>query len=162
MKSIKFNSDMIQALLNGNKSQTRRPIKDIGIYDDSILSINLSTDKKRISVHDNNANSFYSKEEPKYAIDEIISIEGTGIHLKIKNIRIERLFDISEEDAKREGVKHFGGGKYEDYTDKNYLFQTSTQSFLSLWHSIYLNLFSEITNPYVWVYEFDFDSIVFI
>lgn len=85
------------------------------------------------------------------------------IFLQITNIKVERLMDISEEDAKREGVLlHERGVHWLDYqkqawkvTQFVYCLLTAKDSFRSLWNLINGNdnrAFSE--NPFVWVVEF--------
>lgn len=88
------------------------------------------------------------------------------IFLKITNVRVERLQDISEEDAKAEGVKlHKSGNHYLNYfEDKHrvtqfiYSCKTAKDSFASLWRII--NGFRDEPfawhkNPWVWVIEFE-------
>jgi hypothetical protein len=95
--------------------------------------------------------------------------EACRIFLEIKNIRVERLQDISEADAKAEGVMRnfddmFKEERYKDYTpgaakgyghpDYDYPeWRCPISSFKSLWH--YINgLESWNSNPFVWVIEF--------
>lgn len=81
------------------------------------------------------------------------------IFLKIKSIKVERLQDISEEDAKAEGVKFLPNGSYRNYheeeIDQNYMYTKQAKiSFETLWESI--NGFDSLaSNPYVFVYEFE-------
>lgn len=83
------------------------------------------------------------------------------IFLKVKSVRVERLQDISEEDAISEGVFYYGeeSGDY-----KNYLYNdkygddwgviTAKESFQTLWESIN-GMQSWESNPFVWVIEFE-------
>lgn len=72
-------------------------------------------------------------------------------------IRIERLQDISEQDALAEGIKRFS--KAPIYGYQNYLHQesfciTAKESFQTLWQKINgINSWNE--NPFVWVYSFN-------
>lgn len=90
------------------------------------------------------------------------------IFLEVKDVRIERLFDTSEYDAIREGVRRFkcyeenGLHRFVDYrfkrdADERYLkdhsFSMATSSFFSLWKSINGKKSLQL-NPYVFVYEF--------
>jgi hypothetical protein len=68
------------------------------------------------------------------------------IFLKVTAIRIERLNEISEEDAKSEGCFSFIG-RGPRYTHHTYI-----NDFATLWQSIYGN-WDE--NPWVWVIEFE-------
>ncbi len=65
--------------------------------------------------------------------------------LEITDVRIERLRDISEEDAEAEGIDFFRSIPDVDET------LTAKELFSALWDSIYLN-WDE--NPWVWVIEF--------
>jgi hypothetical protein len=85
--------------------------------------------------------------------------EASRILLEITDIRVERLNDISEDDAIAEGVEK-GRDRYLDYfAKKNYSTQfvfclsTALQSFKSLWRSIN-GIRSWEENPYVWVISF--------
>lgn len=79
--------------------------------------------------------------------------------LKIKSIRVERLQDISEEDAIQEGVEKiadYGSTGYRLYTEPeaSYSDIDAIYSFESLWISINKEE-SWRQNPFVWVYEFE-------
>ena len=76
--------------------------------------------------------------------------------IKITNIRVERLQDISDEDCLKEGIDKRGGAPMEFYVrgEDDILFDTPQRAFASLidktcgkgtWES----------NPYVFVYEFE-------
>lgn len=103
--------------------------------------------------------------------------QACRIFLKCTNVRVERLHDISEEDAIAEGVHpnchynnnpercgHFSclnvcatKGEWFDYTDlSGECFPTNSakESFLSLWKSINGKESLE-KNPWVWVYDFE-------
>jgi len=82
------------------------------------------------------------------------------IFLKITNIRVERLQDISEKDAVLEGVRiiYFAESKLAVF--RNYLLKEEKgtlnpiKSFFSLWESIN-GKESLNSNPWVWVIEFE-------
>lgn len=80
------------------------------------------------------------------------------IWLEITDIKIERLKDISEKDARNEGVETVADG-YKNYITKPkiistlHCFDTAYYSFLSLWESINGYESSEL-NPWVWVITF--------
>ena len=68
---------------------------------------------------------------------------ASRINLEITNVRVERLQEITEQDAKAEG---FG-------IDEHYFKSTPRVHFGSIWEKLY-GLQSWISNPWVWVIEF--------
>ena len=75
------------------------------------------------------------------------------ITLEITNVRVERLQDISEEDAKTEGLEtndHFFCGRH----GRNDIYPTAKQAFADLWDKINGKRASWESNPWVWVVEF--------
>lgn len=73
---------------------------------------------------------------------------ASRINLLIKSIRVERLNEISEEDAKAEGVDGTAIGEY-GTSNSEYIL-----SFGALWESIHGDN-SWQQNPWVWVVEFE-------
>ena len=77
------------------------------------------------------------------------------IRLKITNIRIERLQDISEDDAKAEGVTPFEGDcGYPDSFGCECCY-TATMMFENVWQRINGKKYPWEANPWVWVIEFE-------
>lgn len=195
-KPILFNTLMVQAILEGRKTQTRRIIKNIP--EDTFK---IWFDGGEWIVENEKGQCWTNKLESKYQKDDILWVretftikppidaeqdwitfiykatdsiecydvkwkpsifmpkEAARIFLKVTNIRVERLHDISENDAIAEGV---GAGfqmnaGYPDYEHIINGICTLTQdsayaSFISLWQKINGN-WDE--NPFVWVYEFE-------
>lgn len=207
---ILFSTPMIQAILEGKKTQTRRvvklprfhlfriekqikmlTIKDWILYDGN--NENIGTIKENYKVGDvlwaretwrhsddlNNPFDYKADFELEYNQEHMDFIKGSwkpSIHmykdacrifLKVKSVKIERLNDISEEDAKKEGVvfenlwqqfdcylcptiKHKGTG----LLCNDGFFNTAKESFSTLWESIFGHGTWEF-NPYVFVYEYE-------
>ena len=91
--------------------------------------------------------------------------KAARIFLKVTNVRVERLHDISEADAIAEGVRldpDFGywcsecskKGHGASIICEDGFFKTAKEAFRSLWISIN-GLDSWEQNPYVWVYDFE-------
>ena len=82
-------------------------------------------------------------------------------HIKITNIRVERLQDISDEDCLREGVfecedgysRTYGIDHYEEFVH-GWLYNTPREAFAALIDKVSGKGTWE-SNPYVWVYEFE-------
>lgn len=85
-------------------------------------------------------------EEPKWKPSIFMPRCASRINLEITNVRVERLNDISEEDARAEGAELSCGEMRQDYP--NY-----KRTFKRLWESINGTGAWE-ANPFVWVIEF--------
>lgn len=87
--------------------------------------------------------------------------DACRIFLKIINIRVERLQDISEEDAISEGIEKFHPNKKELYDYRSYAVKYDAPcfpyiSFQTLWQSINTDNGKRwCDNPWVWVVEFE-------
>lgn len=80
-------------------------------------------------------------------------------HIKITNVKVERLQDISEEDCEKEGIQYLGL-EYEHYGDPMYSFEGS-DTYYTCAKDAFSRLIDKISgkgtwkrNPLVWVYEF--------
>lgn len=91
--------------------------------------------------------------------------KAARIFLEVKNIRVERLQDISKEDAVAEGIEfvensHIAGGEqytgnwYRNYLPTGYMSLRPKDSFQSLWQSIN-GKESWQSNPWCWIIEFE-------
>jgi hypothetical protein len=87
---------------------------------------------------------------------------ASRIQLEITNVRVERLNDISEQDAKAEGIEVVGGPTsccpYRNYRigkvgEMSLHCSAPSRSFMTLWESIN-GAGSWNENPWVWVVEF--------
>lgn len=211
-KPILFSTEMVQAILQDRKTQTRRTkglylfnVKPESFiydgnhaadeeedYDKNYHYMEMVDDKGKPSEFYIKVKCPYGKvgdilwvretftEWPKgkfwYKADTIIGEElgvwkpsihmpkeACRLYLKITNFRIERLFDISKNDAIAEGVecKVIDGIKeFKNYLTQLHVFgkhshpETPTVSFLSLWERIN-GTESVNSNPWVWVIEFE-------
>lgn len=206
-KPILFNTDMVKAILEGRKTQTRRIIKpqpkENHIY--KLGYVICSGDKSEVgkfawgtnehggiiskarppyqigdtlwvretwcyeeNMHDITEGKpdlpsgrykhryIYKASYPDYAVDVGVGTNGwrPSIHmpreaarlfLKVTDVRVERLQDITDEGAKLEG-SNFGIGWEEKMKE------SAIDRFRRLWDGIYHN-WNE--NPWVWVIEFE-------
>lgn len=211
-KPILFSTEMVQAILAGRKTQTRRIIKldDDSLPDDTCISHSIELDstgemiqgKPDVVMDFSKTFPYWKEKKPKYQIGDVIWVretwtndlvaDGDGdalytfkaefpelkgvwkpsifmpkdacrLFLKVTNVRVEKLQDISQEDAEKEGVeigyefKSVLGINIKTY--KNYLFGefkwiTPSLSFQTLWQKINgPNSWDE--NPWVWIYDFE-------
>lgn len=205
-KPILFSTEMVQAILAGRKTQTRRVIKinsapfsenftDAewknhlnsagakllygGFEKGDILWVRETWQKEceEIQIAGGDWSNAYLNATGNfvYRADNILlpkesigfgkwkpSIfmpkEAARIFLKVTNVRVERLQDISEEDAVDEGVRKCTLEDCEDLWE-NYNgfmgFYEAKDSFQSLWQSINAKKHPWESNPWVWVYEFE-------
>ena len=165
---ILFNNPMIRAILSGQKITTRR-----------ILNPQPSTDGlicRNYEVGDILwVREAYGKTPTGFAYmsDSIMRYEGNirwispllmpktacRLFLKVVDVRLERIQDITEDEAYREGVGREGKFRFKNYRRSRDAYEylsikTAKDSFQTLWESIYGEN-SWNVNPYVWVVEFE-------
>ena len=204
MKPILFNTEMVQAILDGRKTVTRRICKDANDYTVPMIDF-IDNDKRTYAVQ-----SFYDKnhedqcslaevnmpicigdilwvretwgkgyEEGSYiykASDKLASLpsfkessrliyhpsihmpkEAARIFLKVTDVRVERLQDITEEQAKAEECIDFndkiGNSKFDDVMEFDL---TARDAFAELWDSTVKEDWQKFaSSPWVWVIEFE-------
>lgn len=205
-RPILFSTPMVQAILDGRKTQTRRIVKPQPLQhfrkDDSVLIYERTPGNWE--VKDKHSNDGFSRLDsfkcPYGTVGDVLWVretwceavideDGTSeyfykadfddgsdieaglkykpsihmpkkacrIYLEITKIKIERLQNINESDADKEGVE-FGRQTVVCMGFKNYLSNefglgASTASFKTLWQSINGEQSWE-SNPWVWVIEF--------
>lgn len=195
-KPILFNTEMVQAIIEGRKTQTRRIVKipdgfefvtadkDKNVFLEHILCVQCYKQLKppckigdtlwvretwcRLQMLDGNENwiegteryyyragdwpecNMFLKDDGSYSenVPWRPSIhmprDAARIFLKVTNVRIERLQDITEEGAIKEG-----------FNEVPELF-TAKDLFESEWNSIYSKRdYPWAYNPWVWVIEFE-------
>ena len=86
--------------------------------------------------------------------------KAARIFLKVKNIQVERLQDITEEDAEAEGAidwicQQHNNGTWIDNAMRGAACAKPKRAFALLWNSIYEKHFGWDQNPWVWVIEFE-------
>lgn len=130
MKRLPFNQMFITMILEGSKTQTRRVIKPQPKFDPPKVQELLNC---------------------PYKIGEIVSVSDT-IFLKITDIRVERLQEISAEDATDEGMlRHVNKNSwYKVFKGEHGKY--AIKYFQETWNSISKHKWE--SNPWVWVYGF--------
>lgn len=182
MKKIMFNDQygLTKAVLEGRKTQTRRIVKDINLIQ-YLNELEEDGDLKGIR------GDIVAQENARYEIDEIVAIaqaykdckrfvclqESAGFnnkmfvkaelmphHIRITDVRIERLQDISDEDCIAEGITHVEGiCDYSEldtysYDGIHYGWLTAKIAFSELIDKI-SGKGTWDANPFVFVYEFE-------
>lgn len=96
--------------------------------------------------------------EPGWENKMFVRSEACKHHIKITNIRVERLQDITEEDCMKEGIIYIKEvGKYyfeRSDRDKGFYFITPREAFAGLIDKIN-GRGTWDSNPWVWIYEFE-------
>lgn len=207
---INFSTPMIQAILEGRKTQTRRLIKpqptkqreveqgekylsgatEEGITSKDMANVDINIDdlleenpiKKGVILwvrekwgysgysdylkepylykinYDTEYDSFIENFElKKWGRPILMPKKAVRIFLKVTDVRVEKLQDITEKDAIEEGVEMFEDyvSSYKDYyNESGFNLPSARKGFKSLWQSIY-GIESWDENPWVWVYSFE-------
>lgn len=88
--------------------------------------------------------------------------EAARIWLKVTDVRVERLQDITDEQAKREGIQYDEcptGFTWKQETDMHNCYTTPIGAMQALWNSTIkksdLDGYGWNANPYVWIIEFE-------
>lgn len=166
-RPILFSAPMVRAILGGTKTQTRRPVKNLGFVTGIGHLLNGSDNRSEwpdFCPHGKTGDRLWVREtwhpdsskidgSPAYKADVdydtsdckwkpsiYMPRKASRIDLEITGIRVERLHDISEEDCRAEGII---------ITDA----LTLWRAYQSLWESIN-GKSSWGLNPWVWVIEF--------
>lgn len=145
-KPLTFNGDMVRALLDGRKTQTRRPVKNV--RNDNRIKVG-----KHLVSHVMDGAKWCPIGQP----GDLLYVRETfsDLTLRITDVRVERVQDINREDALAEGLTmwphedDFAYG-YKGCAEAGHA--TPTGAFRALWDSIYKNWND---NPWVWVVEFE-------
>lgn len=82
--------------------------------------------------------------------------EAARIFLKVTGVRVERLRDITDQEAEKEGILRV---REHEYKGQKNTFYAPRAAFHEIWDStvdpIYLGLYGWEANPWVWVIEFE-------
>jgi len=82
--------------------------------------------------------------------------EAARIFLLVKDVRVERLQDITEEDARAEGVLWERARKINQLETSDSIYDNAKALFMRLWDSINAKRgYGWDTNPWVWVISFE-------
>jgi len=197
MKPIIFSTPMVQAILDGKKTQTRRVIKIDDAPENWKISI-AGTSIVRTEPYDVKLPRYAAGDNlwvretfcevpyehnhvpikgghitiPKYAYKADSERDYTGIwkpsihmpreaariFLRVTNVRVERLREITENDAKNEGVKDPYDYQEPSYYDQPHVrgMEINKSAFAGLWDSLNEKRgYGWRTNPWVWVVAFE-------
>ena len=184
LRPILFSTAMVQAILEGRKTQTRRVVKpqhepiEIGQNDylmgatcphgepGTVLWVRetwaLPSDTDGADMgYQYKADYSDGSEDWKWNPSIHMPFAAARIFLRIKSVRVERLQDINWDSAKAEGIQRFwmyGGVSVTGIPGLIYPKPNQTwtyaEAFIKLWQSIN-GYESWDANPWVWVVEFE-------
>jgi len=199
MKPIIFSTPMVQAILDGKKTQTRRVVKingylitspkesleltKEGLIYHSFCSMSgyykplcqpgdilwvretwakrVYSDNRYYYKADDNLGAIFNREGDKWRPSIFMPREAARIFLKVTNVRVERLQEITAEDVIREGIKYSDSGPYHWHVLDTKLnawinFHFHDEAFKHLWDSLNAKRgYGWDMNPWVWVIEFE-------
>ena len=173
MKKIMFNDKYLltQAVLRGEKTQTRRIVKDgtpLGNFEETVkhapykVGEIVAVAQCYLDIGSPQFDKF-GHDVPGNTNKMFVKAELMPHKIKITNVRIERLQDISNDDCFREGISHYtpadaqntkGGFGFQSSKGGLYLFDTARDAFAALIDKVSGKGTWE-SNPYGWVYDFE-------
>ena len=157
---------LTQAVLRGEKTQTRRIVKDgtpLGNFEETMkyapykVGEVVAVAQCYLDIGSPQFDKF-GRDVPGNTNKMFVKAELMPHKIKITNVRIERLQDISDEDCLREGISHCtpaddqdteGGFGFQSYKGGLYLFNTAREAFAALIDKVSGKGTWE-SNPYVW------------
>jgi hypothetical protein len=188
IKPILFNTEMVRAILDGRKSCTRRLVKFFsgenprwsGYIKDGLMLYNGKNEPcirkapyqpgdilyVRETFIQAAAHIFWYKANDKPWMSKGLrwkpSIhmpkEAARIWLKVTDVRVERLQDVTEDGAKAEGAIDNRGFIHSPENEYDRI-HTAREHFIKIWNSTVkksdLDRYGWSANPYVWVIEFE-------
>lgn len=206
IKPILFNTEMVQAILDGRKTCTRRICKDANECTVPDMDF-YNADRRTYAVHnfvdkehteqlsiaertcpicpgdilyvretwmDYAGLTMYKADCDIYRLDSLnfagfgwkpsirMPKEAARIWLKVMNVRVERLQEITDEQAKREGIQYDEcptGFTWKQETDMHNCCTTPIGAMQALWNSTVkksdIDRYGWDANPWVWVIEFE-------
>lgn len=171
---ILFNTDMVQAILDNRKTCTRRIVKGYipkdGEYGEKffklpyqkgdILYVRETWCKGSL---DNGPEQYFYKADDhtflcKWHPSSYMPKEAARIWLKVMDVRVERLQEITEEQARAEGAIDSRGFIFPPDNEYNDI-HSAKEHFEKIWNYTIkksdLDTYGWDANPYVWVIEFE-------
>ncbi len=181
MKPILFNTEMVKAILDGRKSVTRRVVKPqpfserkmgkqpcrpgdiLYVRETWALQFGLYWHKAGLKVDENGCDTHGTLVPTKWRPSIHMPKEAARLFLRVTDVRVERLQNITPEQLRAEGVKIFllpsecqrmfnRFGAVGDFLEKK-------KEFAGLWDNTIkkadLPLYGWNANPWVWVIEFE-------
>ena len=186
-KSMLFNTEMVRALLDGRKSCTRRIIKDDvnAILNSPYHKAHPEVEDKQIlcklcmppcipgdilyvrETWKKAPNGYYYYESwqrndiadvTKWKPSIHMPKEAARIWLKVTDVRVERLQEITEDGAKAEGAIDNRGFIHSPENEYDSI-HTAREHFIEIWNNTIkksdLDCYGWDVNPWVWVIEYE-------
>lgn len=179
-KPIIFNTAVVQAILDGRKTQTRRVIKPMPIFGNYKGRILVDPDHAALpfSFYDRRGHLFICPwsvgdrlwDGIKWTPSTRMPRLRSRINLTVKNIRVERLQEINNDDAQAEGMpfayphRHGAEGISRDDMPPDPYAKNHNTGINDCWICAFRILWTGINgkqgfgwdaNPWVWVVEFE-------
>jgi hypothetical protein len=107
---------------------------------------------------DDNLASLVNRKDDKWKPSLFMPLRAARIFLRVTDVRVERLQDITEEDARDEGVKDPYEYQAPEYYDQPHMrgLEINKSAFAGLWDSLNGKRgYSWKSNPWLWVYTFE-------
>lgn len=178
-RGMLFTKHMVQAIIDGNKGQTRRHFmarSDLTNFksQESFIDYHISLcpygrpgdwlyARETTWMNKDTGHVYYLEPDEidrkllnyKTTPSLLMPFDRARVFVQIEDLRIERLNDITEQDAIDEGIEETKPGIWKDYSPKFPSFWIDPRkSYFSLWDSINSEKYPSKYNPFVWRVKF--------
>ena len=210
-KPILFNTEMVKAILDGRKTQTRRviPLKNNDLIFTGFVVSSTAKNREGYCAFGKNKEQDLEFIKPKYKVGDVLYVkeksyfvdcdcytpwqcspqgwyatdevscsgircsvetipsihmrkEMARIFLKVTNVRVERLQNISDEDCLKDGIENVTNynpielhRKFDTFRFNGCCYNSAKYAFKNIWNSTAKDGYRWEDNPYVFVYEFE-------
>ena len=210
-KPILFNTEMVKAILDGRKTQTRRviPLKNNDLIFTGFVVSSTAKNREGYCAFGKNKEQDLEFIKPKYKVGDVLYVKEKSyfvdcdcytpwqcspqgwyatdevscsgircsvetipsihmpkkcarIFLKVTNVRVERLQNISDEDCLKDGIENVTNynpielhRKFDTFRFNGCCYNSAKYAFKNIWNSTAKDGYRWEDNPYVFVYEFE-------
>ena len=148
MKEISFLPEFRQQISSARKTQTRRPMNIYGMGNHRNIKLDSVNTDEMVFTFSNKMVGKFRHMKSRYLPGDIVQIRNTPLKIKILDINVQRIEDMTEDEFNAEGID------LAPHPEEDRLLSWK-ESFRKVWVDIYGSC--EYSGKYwIWVYKFEY------